>query len=72
METRTRGSSIREICLATSPLSTNDDGRAWGAARLPCVKRSMRFFLRCEMLGIRIAHCPASVREWMAREKRPP
>jgi hypothetical protein len=32
----------------------------------------MRFFLRCEMLGIRIAHCPASVREWMAREKRPP
>jgi len=32
----------------------------------------VRFFLRCEMQGIRIALCPAYVREWMAREKRPP
>ena len=31
----------------------------------------VRFFLRCEREGIRIAHCPAYVREWMAREKRP-
>jgi len=31
----------------------------------------VRFFMRCEQQGIRIAHCPAYVREWMAREKRP-
>jgi hypothetical protein len=31
----------------------------------------VEFFLRCEQQGIRIAHCPAYVREWMAREKRP-
>ncbi len=31
----------------------------------------VRFFQRCEQEGIRIAHCPAYVREWMAREKRP-
>jgi hypothetical protein len=31
----------------------------------------VRFFLRCEQQGIRIAHCPAYVREWMAREKPP-
>jgi anti-anti-sigma regulatory factor len=31
----------------------------------------VRFFLRCEQQGIRITHCPAYVREWMAREKRP-
>ena len=28
----------------------------------------VRFLLRCEMQGIHIAHCPAYVREWMARE----
>jgi anti-anti-sigma regulatory factor len=28
----------------------------------------VRFLLRCQMQGIRIAHCPAYVREWMARE----
>jgi hypothetical protein len=32
----------------------------------------VRFLLHCEMQGIRLAHCPAYVREWMAREKRPP
>jgi hypothetical protein len=32
---------------------------------------AVRFFLRCEQDGIRIAHCPGYVREWMAREKRP-
>jgi anti-anti-sigma regulatory factor len=31
----------------------------------------VRFFMRCEQQGIRIVHCPAYVREWMAREKRP-
>lgn len=31
---------------------------------------AVRFFLHCEMQGIRLAHCPAYVREWMAREKR--
>jgi hypothetical protein len=31
----------------------------------------VRFFMCCEQQGIRIAHCPAYVREWMAREKRP-
>ena len=30
------------------------------------------FLLHCEMQGIRLAHCPAYVREWMVREKRPP
>jgi hypothetical protein len=32
---------------------------------------AVRFLLRCERDGIQIAHCPAYVREWMAREKRP-
>jgi anti-anti-sigma regulatory factor len=32
----------------------------------------VRFLLHCEMLGIRLANCPAYVHEWMAREKRPP
>jgi hypothetical protein len=31
----------------------------------------VRFFLRCEQQGIRITHCPAYLREWMDREKRP-
>lgn len=31
----------------------------------------VRFLLRCEEQGIRIVHCPAYVREWMAREERP-
>ena len=29
----------------------------------------VRFLLQCEMQGIRLAHCPAYVREWMVREK---
>ena len=29
------------------------------------------FFVHCEMRGIRLTNCPAYVREWMAREKRP-
>jgi hypothetical protein len=29
----------------------------------------VRFLLRCELQGIRITHCPAYIREWMAREK---
>jgi hypothetical protein len=32
----------------------------------------VRFLLQCETRGIRLAHCPAYVREWMVREKRPP
>lgn len=32
----------------------------------------VRFLRHCEIQGIRLAHCPAYVREWMAREKRPP
>jgi hypothetical protein len=32
---------------------------------------AVQFFLRCEQDGIRIAHCPGYVREWMAREKEP-
>jgi hypothetical protein len=32
---------------------------------------AVQFFLCCEQEGIRIAHCPAYVREWMARERRP-
>jgi len=31
---------------------------------------AVQFFLRCEQDGIRIAHCPAYIREWMTREKR--
>jgi len=30
---------------------------------------SVRFLMRCEIQGVRIARCPAYVREWMAREK---
>jgi anti-anti-sigma regulatory factor len=29
----------------------------------------VRFLLQCETQGIRLAHCPAYVREWMVREK---
>ena len=29
----------------------------------------VRFLRQCEMQGIRLAHCPAYVREWMVREK---
>ena len=32
----------------------------------------VRFLLHCTMQGIRLVNCPAYVREWMAREKRPP
>jgi len=32
----------------------------------------VRFLLHCEMQGIRLAHCPAYVHEWMLREQRPP
>ena len=30
----------------------------------------VRFLLHCEVHGIRLARCPAYVREWMARERR--
>jgi len=33
---------------------------------------AVRFLVRCEMQGVRIARCPAYVREWIAREKAPP
>ena len=29
----------------------------------------VQFFLHCDTQGIRLEHCPAYVREWMAREK---
>ena len=29
----------------------------------------VRFLRQCEMQGIRLAHCPAYVREWMVREQ---
>jgi anti-anti-sigma regulatory factor len=32
----------------------------------------VRFLLQCEMQSVRLAQCPAYVREWMAREKWPP
>ena len=32
----------------------------------------VRFLVECETQSIRLAHCPAYVREWMAREKGPP
>jgi ABC-type transporter Mla MlaB component len=28
-----------------------------------------RFLMRCEIRGVRIARCPAYVREWMVREQ---
>jgi anti-anti-sigma regulatory factor len=31
--------------------------------------QAVRFLVQCEDKGVRIAHCPAYVREWMAREK---
>ena len=33
---------------------------------------AVRFLVQCETQGVRIARCPAYVREWMAREKWPP
>ena len=30
---------------------------------------AVRFLVQCETRGIRVARCPAYVREWMAREK---
>jgi len=33
---------------------------------------AVRFLVQCEIEGVRIARCPAYVREWMAREKWPP
>ena len=33
---------------------------------------AVRFLVQCETQGVRIARCPAYVREWMAREKGPP
>jgi hypothetical protein len=32
----------------------------------------VRFLVECETQGIRLAHCPGYVREWVLREKRPP
>ncbi len=29
---------------------------------------TVRFLVQCEIRGVRIARCPAYVREWMARE----
>ena len=31
----------------------------------------VRFLVECETQGIRLAHCPAYVHEWMVRERRP-
>ena len=31
----------------------------------------VRFLVDCETEGVRLAHCPAYIREWMVREKRP-
>jgi anti-anti-sigma regulatory factor len=33
---------------------------------------AVRFLVQCETEGVRIAGCPAYVRQWMAREKWPP
>jgi anti-anti-sigma regulatory factor len=33
---------------------------------------AVRFLMQCETEGVRIARCPAYVREWMAREKGSP
>jgi hypothetical protein len=32
----------------------------------------VRFLLDCETQGVRLAHCPAYVHEWMVREQPPP
>jgi len=31
----------------------------------------VQFLVDCETEGVRLAHCPAYIREWMVREKRP-
>jgi hypothetical protein len=31
----------------------------------------VRFLVECETQGIRLAHCPGYVQEWMVREKQP-
>jgi hypothetical protein len=33
---------------------------------------AVRFLVECEAEGIRVAHCPTYVQEWMAREKPTP
>lgn len=33
---------------------------------------AVRFLVQCEQRGVRVERCPAYVREWMAREQRPP
>jgi len=30
----------------------------------------MRFFLRCEAVGVKLENCPSYLREWMKKEKR--
>ena len=42
-----------------------------GEVRLVDVE-AVRFLVQCERQGVRITRCPAYVREWMGREKRPP
>lgn len=32
-------------------------------------REAIRFLARCEAHGMRLAHCPAYVREWIARER---
>jgi hypothetical protein len=32
-------------------------------------RKSMRFFMRCEMDGVTLENCPSYLREWMEREK---
>ena len=32
----------------------------------------VRFLLACEANSVRLVHCPEYVRQWMARENRPP
>jgi hypothetical protein len=29
---------------------------------------AIRFLVQCERQGVRLAHCPAYIREWMVRE----
>ena len=53
------GEGARDVVLDLRELSLVDE-------------EVVRFLLACEANGVRLVHCPEYVRQWMARENRPP
>jgi hypothetical protein len=49
------------------------DGRVLDLSEVTLVDLDVvRFLMQCDTEGIRLAHCPAYVQEWMVREKTTP